>query len=293
VRYRHRRHGIVERVKLGVFGLNSKATSGPAATERLANRCEELGYDSWWAGEHVVLPSPRVPPAPMEPTDAILDPLVHLAFVAGVTERMLLGTGIIILPQRNPLVLAKQVVSLDLLSAGRFLFGVGVGYLEPELNAIGVTLAERATRTDDYLGAMRAMWYDEAPVSFSGRHTQFSGIDANPRPSGRIPIVVGGRTAGAFKRTIEQGDGWYGFFLDPEQAAHSVEALGLARNQYSRPAELGELEISVTPRGPVTADSLRAYADAGVDRLIVYPLPVDEEAEVDRFVAQQAELVLG
>jgi probable F420-dependent oxidoreductase len=280
-------------VKLGVFGLNSKATSGPAATARLAKRCEALGYDSWWAGEHVALPSPRVPPAPMEPTDSILDPLVHLAFVAGATERMLLGTGIIILPQRNPLVLAKQIASLDLLSGGRFLFGIGVGYLEPELNAIGVTLAERATRTDDHLGAMRAIWYDEAPVSFSGRHTQFSGMDAHPRPSSRIPVIVGGRTAGAFRRTIEQGDGWYGFFLDPEQAAQSVEALRVARGQYTRPAELGDVEISVTPRGPVTAESLRAYTDAGVDRLIVYPLPVENEAAVDRFVAEQAELVLG
>ena len=280
-------------MKLGVFGLNSKATSGPAATARLAQRCEELGYESWWVGEHVVLPSPRVPPAPMEPTDAILDPLVHLAFVAAVTERMLLGTGIIIVPQRNPLVLAKQLASLDMLSDGRLLFGIGVGYLEPELNAIGVTLAERASRTDDYLGAMRAIWYDEAPVSFSGPHTQFYGIDAHPRPAGRIPIVVGGRTPGAIRRSVEQGHGWYGFFLDPEQAAHDVEALRVARDRYSRPTELGELEISVTPRGPVTADSLRAYTDAGVDRLIVYPLPVEDEADVDRFVAQQAELVFG
>ena len=105
MRSRRRHPGIVDRVKLGVFGLNSKATIGPAATARLARRCEELGYDSWWVGEHVVLPSPRVPPAPMEPTDSILDPLVHLAFVAGATDRMLLGTGIIIVPQRNPLVL--------------------------------------------------------------------------------------------------------------------------------------------------------------------------------------------
>ncbi len=229
----------------------------------------------------------------MEPTDAILDPLVHLAFVAGASERMLLGSGIIILPQRNPLVLAKQIASLDTLSSGRFLFGVGVGYLEPEMNAIGVTLAERASRTDDYLGAMRAIWYDDAPVAFHGRHTEFSGIDAHPRPARRIPIIVGGRTAGARKRTVEQGDGWYGFFLDPQQAEEEIAALRAATSQYERPAELGELEFSITPRGPVTPDSLRAYADAGVDRLIVYPLPVDDEADVDRFVAQQAELILG
>ena len=280
-------------MKLGVFGLNSKATSGPVATARLAKRCEELGYDSWWVGEHVVLPSPRVQPAPMEPTDTILDPLVHLSFVAAATERILLGTGIIILPRRNPLVLAKQIASLDVLSKGRFVFGVGVGYLEPELNAIGVTLAERASRTDDHLGAMRAIWYDDAPVAFHGPHTDFTGIDAHPRPAGRIPIVIGGRTPGAHKRSIEQGHGWYGFFLDPRQAADDVEALRAARSRYERPAELGELEISVTPRGPVTADSLKAYADAGVDRLIVYPLPVDVEADVERFIAEQAELILG
>ena len=228
----------------------------------------------------------------MDPTDAILDPLVHLAFVAAVTERMLLGTGIIILPQRNPLVLAKQIASLETLSSGRFVFGLGVGYLEPELNAIGVTLAERATRTDDHLAAMRALWYDDAPVSFQGRHTSFSGIDAHPRPTGRIPIVVGGHTAGAYRRAIEQGDGWFGFFLDPDQAAESVQALQAARSRFDRPAELGELEISVTPRRPVTPETLRAYTDAGVHRLIVYPLPVDDEADVDRFVAQQADLVL-
>jgi probable F420-dependent oxidoreductase len=280
-------------VKLGVFGLNSKATISPAATARLARRCEDLGYDSWWVGEHVVLPSPRVPPAPMEPTDAILDPLVHLAFVAAVTHRMLLGTGIIIVPQRNPLVLAKQIASLDTLCAGRFVFGVGVGYLEPELNAIGVTLAERASRTDDHLGAMRALWYDDAPVSFHGRHTDFSGLDAHPRPAARVPIVVGGTTAGAHRRAIEQGDGWYGFFLDPGQAADNVKALHAARELHQRPADLGELEISVTPRGPINPDTLRAYADAGVHRLIVYPLPVEGVADVDRFVAQQADLVLS
>src|SRR5947209_4858917 len=119
-------------MKLGVFGLNAGVAIAPGVVKRLAVRCEELGYESWWAGEHVVLPSPRVPPSPMEPEDPILDGLVHLSFVAAVTERMLLATGIIILPQRNPLVLAKQIASLDALSEGRFMFGVGVGYLEPE-----------------------------------------------------------------------------------------------------------------------------------------------------------------
>ena len=98
-------------MQLGVFGLNASSTYRPADTMRLARLADELGFDSVWAGEHVVLPSPHVAPAPMQPTDPILDPLVHLAFVAAATERLLLGTGIIILPQRNPLVLAKQAAS--------------------------------------------------------------------------------------------------------------------------------------------------------------------------------------
>jgi probable F420-dependent oxidoreductase len=280
-------------MKLGVFGINSRTTIGPGPTARLALRCEELGYESWWAGEHVVLPSPRVAPAPMNPTDPILDPLVHLAFVAAACERMLLGTGIIILPQRNPLVLAKQIATLDVLSGGRFVFGVGVGYLEPELNAFGVTLAQRASRTDDHLAAMRALWYDEGPVAFEGAHTSFDGLDAHPRPVGTIPIVVGGRTAGAHKRSIEQGHGWYGFFLSPEDSAEQVRLLGEAATRFDRPADLGELEISITPDRPLTADMVQAYADAGVHRLIVYPVTAKDEAAADRFLAEHAELVIG
>jgi len=280
-------------MQLGVFGMNSGATYGPGPTARLALRCEELGYDSWWAGEHVVVPSPRVAPSPMRPTDPILDPLVHLAFVAAATERLLLGTGIIILPQRNPLVLAKQIASLDAVSGGRFVFGVGVGYLEPEMTAIGVPLSERASRTDDHLAAMRAIWYEDGPVSFSGLHTSYSGVDAHPRPGGRIPIVIGGHTTGAYRRAVEQGNGWYGFFRTPEQVAEDVAGLRAAAERYARPDELGTLQVSVTPPGPVTAETLRAYTDLGVDRLIVYPIGITDEAEIDRFLAEQAELVLG
>jgi alkanesulfonate monooxygenase SsuD/methylene tetrahydromethanopterin reductase-like flavin-dependent oxidoreductase (luciferase family) len=133
-------------MELGIFGLNAKAVHGRAETARLARLAEELGYGSWWVGEHVVVPSPRTPDTPMDPRDAMLDPLVHLAFVAAVTERIELGTGIVILPQRNPLVLAKQVASLDALAGRAVLLGVGAGYLEPELKALGVAMSERGRR---------------------------------------------------------------------------------------------------------------------------------------------------
>src|SRR6476619_2825703 len=152
-------------MKLGVFGINSGATYGAAATISTARLVESIGFDSIWAGEHVVVPSPRVAPSPMEPTDPILDPMVHLAFVAAATETILLATGIIILPQRNPPVLAKQAATRDVLSGGRLLLGIGAGYLEPEMTALGTPMARRGERTDDHLAAMRAIWNDPGPVS--------------------------------------------------------------------------------------------------------------------------------
>src|SRR5258708_4572715 len=198
-------------LRYGLFSTNSHACCRPATAARVARLAESVGFDSLWAGEHVVLPDPRVAPSPMEPTEPILDPLVALAFLAAHTERVLLGTGIVILPQRNPLVLAKQVASLDALSGGRLVLGIGVGYLEPELTALGVPYSERRARTDEYMAAMRSIWYEDRPA-FEGRFVRFSGLQARPRP-GPLPVVVGGRTPGAFRRSVEQGHGWYRFTL--------------------------------------------------------------------------------
>jgi probable F420-dependent oxidoreductase len=256
-------------MQLGVFGLNLGSTFGPEETVRLARLAEELGFDSIWAGEHIVVPSPRVSPSPMEATDPILDPLVHLAFVAAGTERVLLGTGIIILPQRNPLVLAKQAASLDVLSRGRLLLGIGAGYLEPEMSAVGVPMADRGARTDDHLAAMRALWSDPGPVAHHGRFIDFEGVDAHPRPvqPGGPKIVVGGHTPAAFRRAMRHGHGWYGFALTPDDAARCLDGLQAAAREVDRPAELGELEITVTPRHRVDAEMLEAFA--GVDRVVI------------------------
>ena len=281
-------------MQLGVFGMNAGVPLAPADTLRLARLCEELGYDSWWAGEHIVLPDPRVPPSPMRPTDPILDPLVHLAFVAAATERLQLGTGIIILPQRNPLVLAKQAASLDVLSHGRLQLGVGVGYLEPELTALGVTLAERAARTDDYLDAMLAIWSDPARPHH-GRFAAFEGVEAFPKPvRGDSPrIVIGGHTPAAHRRAVTRGHGWYGFALPPDAAAAQLEGLRAAADEVERPPELGPLEISVTPMTPVGRDMFRAYEEIGVDRVVVYPLPLRDLRDVERFVRAHAVLIDG
>ena len=198
-----------------------------------------------------MLPDPQVPPSPMAPHDPALDPLLALSWAAAHTSTIRLATGILILPQRNPVVLAKQVASLDVLSAGRVTLGVGVGYLEPEFRAIGANFAERGAVSDEFLDAMEHLWYDDHPT-YHGRFVDFAGVDAHPRPVQRpLPIVVGGHSAPAYRRAVRRAHGWYGYALTPEQAATSLAGLREAAEQVERPAALGRLEVTVTPRGPV------------------------------------------
>jgi probable F420-dependent oxidoreductase len=280
-------------VKLGVFGLNSGPVHDAEASTRLAPLAEELGYDSWWAGEHVVLPSPRVPPSPAPPEFPMLDPLVHLAFVAALTSRIALATGIIIIPQRNPLVLAKQVASLDVVSGGRFWFGIGVGYLEPEFRAIGVPFDDRGPRTDEYIDAMQALWNEPAPISFSGERVRFEGVDANPRPirPGGPLIVVGGHSGAAYRRAVARGHQWYGFFRTPEQAVDDLAKLRRAAEQVERPEHLGPLETSITPAGRLDDQMVDAYREAGVERLVTMP-SAPTLATAEERLAKDAALVL-
>jgi len=278
-------------LRYGLFSINAYACSHPATSARVARLAESAGFDSLWAGEHVVLPDPRVPPSPMDPDGPILDPLVALSFLAAQTN-LLLGTGIVILPQRNPLVLAKQVASLAALSGGRLILGIGAGYLEPELTAIGVPMSERGGRTDEYLAAMRAIWYEERPA-YHGRFASFSGVQAYPRPAATVPIVVGGHTAAAHRRAVEQGHGWYGYGLDEAATAANLEGLREAAARHERPADLGDLEISVTPRRTPDRDAAARYAELGVHRLILNPRwDLDEDGLV-AYVTRMGETLIG
>ena len=281
-------------MKIALFDMNMGACADPATAARIARLAEETGFESLWAGEHVVLPDPRVPPSPMEPRDAILDPVIALTYLAAHTRHVRLGTGIIILPQRNPLVLAKEIASLDVLSSGRFIFGVGVGYLEPEFRALGIPFADRGARTDDYLAAMRAIWSAEQPAN-RGRFAPFAGVQAYPRPVQQPgpPVVIGGHSPGAYRRAVEQGAGWYGFALDLDATAAAMTGLRAAEEQSARPAALGLLEISVTPRRAVTLDDAKRYAALGVHRLILrHPRNATVE-EIETFVRTVGETIIG
>ncbi len=275
---------------IGLFAINSHACAEPEAAARIAALAERLGYDSLWAGEHVVVPSPRVEPSPMEPEEPILDPLIALAHIAAHTERIRLGTGVLLLPQRNPLVLAKQVASLDVLSGGRLILGIGVAYLEPEMRAIGVPMEGRGARADEYLAAMRSLWEDEAP-SFSGRYANFEGVDAHPRPVQRpLPVVVGGHTRAAHRRAARYADGWYGFMQGLRAMAEQRELMRAAIEETGRQRPL---HVSVTPSRRLDAETVSAYAELGVDRLIVAPPVGLSPEELVEFVEANAPEQIG
>jgi probable F420-dependent oxidoreductase len=277
-------------VKLGLFAINMYACSRPDELARVARAAEAAGFESLWAGEHVVLPDPRVPPSPMGPQDPALDPIVALTFAAAATARVRLGTGIIILPQRNPVVLAKELASLDVLSIGRLTFGVGVGYLRPEFDAIGAPFEDRGGRTIEYLAAIRSLWEDEHPA-FHGRYVDFEGVDAYPRPLQRpVPVVMGGHTAPAFRRAVEHAQGWYGFALTPEAAADCLAGLEEAAARLTRPKDLGPLEITVTPRGRLTPERLEQWQELGVDRLVLVPAPAAGVAEIETLIEEAGHL---
>ena len=275
---------------VGLFGINSHACADAGAAGRVAKLAEDLGYDSLWAGDHVVVPSPRVDPSPMDPDEPILDPVVALAHLAARTERIRLATGIVILPQRNPLVLAKQVASLDVLTGGRLVLGLGVGYLEPEMSALGVPMAGRGARADEYLAAMRSLWEDEAPA-FSGRYVEFEGVDGHPRPLQRpLPVVIGGHSRAAHLRAARHGDGWYGFLVGLRAMAEQGESLRRALEEAGRERPL---HISVSPARPLDEGVVDAYAELGVQRLIVVPRPNLPLDELLRFVELNAPAAVG
>jgi probable F420-dependent oxidoreductase len=281
-------------MKFGLHSVNLHSCADPERAARLGRAAEAAGFESLWVADHVVLPDPAVPERPMPPDMRLLDPIVALTFLAAHTSRIGLATGVIILPQRNPLVLAKQLASLDVLSNGRLIFGLGVGWCEPEMRSVGVPFAERGRIADDYLAAMRALWTQPKPT-YTGRYVSFKGIQAMPRPQQRvIPLVVGGRTPPAFRRAVTQGHGWYGFGLTVAETLGFVKALRETARKLARPTELGVLEISVTPPdfGVIDKATVDAYANAGVDRLVLRPRPDSDAPTLERF-AEEAGRALG
>jgi probable F420-dependent oxidoreductase len=277
-------------MKIGLFGINGGAlATHPALLAEVAKAAEDLGYESLWGGEHMCLPSPRVAPSPADPTDPLLDPLPALTWAGAHTSKILLGTGILLLPQRNPVALAKEVASVDVLTGGRFLLGIGVGYLEPEFQAVGVPMEHRGRRADEYLAAMQALWGMTAPA-FQGEFVSFKNVDAYPRPTRPEgpPVVMGGHSAAAYRRTVQTADEWYGFATDIERAKACLAGLAEAQDRYGLGRAKGRLPITITPPMAATPRVVADYAAIGVGRLNLIIRGADDRDGYLRFLETNA-----
>ena len=266
----------------GYFGLNIGALNNPDSIERVVLSAERLGYESVWTAEHLFLRDPPEAPLLLPPESNFLDSIVSLAFAAAKTERIKVGSGIILIAQRDPIVLAKELAGIDVLSKGRLLFGLGVGFMSSEFETLGIPWDERGARTTEHIEVLRALWTQEKPV-FDGRFTKFSGIRSRPMPIQKPhpPIIVGGDSPPALRRAVAQGDGWYGWH-GVEETVAMLKALDEAAKSVERPAALGRLEITITPPGPIDGDTAKRYEDLGVDRLVLVRDPWDAAVPASR-----------
>lgn len=253
-------------MKFGFFGAGVGGMVHPDAGQ-VATFAEELGYHSMWTGEHMVVPNQR--PDYLNITDewAFGDPFVVLSYLAAQTTSIKLCTGMVILPQRHPVQLAKEAATLDILSGGRFVLGVGLGHLQAEFDSLGIDMSTRAARTVEYLQAMRALWRQDE--KFEGRFVQFEGVSAHPRPllPEGPPIVLGGHSPAALRRAARHGAGWYGWGLSPKQTRDAIARIRLEADRLER--NLSGFEISLTPLRRLSATDVAQYAEVGVDQLVI------------------------
>jgi probable F420-dependent oxidoreductase len=259
----------------------------PDTLVRRAQLAEAAGFESLWVGDHIALP------AEQDGTQPRLEVVVAVSHLTAVTTRVRLGFGVLVLPQRQPVLLAKQLSSIDVLAKGRLIVGIGAGYVEPELRALGVSLADRGARTDECLAAMRALWTQPAP-SFRGRFVAFDEVFQRPWPVQRPhpPIVVGGHSHAALRHAVMAGNGWYGVYLDLEQTAAALARLRQVAAECERPARLGELEITITPPAPIGFDTARRYADLGVHRLVIPPAASDG-SDIEALIQSVGDTLVG
>ncbi|OBG50229.1 MULTISPECIES: LLM class F420-dependent oxidoreductase [unclassified Mycobacterium] len=283
-------------MRLGLHALGIGAGADRAVIDAVASTADDCGFATLWAGEHVVMvdrPASRYPYSEdgviAVPAQADwLDPMIALSFAAAASSRIGLATGVLLLPEHNPVVVAKQAASLDRLGGGRLTLGIGVGWSREEFAALSVPFARRAERTAEYVAAMRAVWRDDI-ASFDGDFVSFDSIRVNPKPvrDRHIPIVVGGNSDSALRRAATWADGWYGFNLDGVEAVHDRLA-ELERLCAEAGRDRGQLRLSVALRDPGVGD-VGALADLGIDELVLVAAPPERPAAAAEWVSALAE----
>jgi len=266
-------------MRVGLHALGIGTGARPDVIRAVAVAAEEAGFATLWSGEHVVLVDRPVSRYPYSADGRIgvpvgedwLDPLLGLTFAAAVTSRITVGTGVLLLPEHNPVLAAKQAATLDVLSGGRLVLGIGIGWSAEEFAALGIPFARRGQRAAEYVAAMRRLWSDDV-ASFQGEFTSFEAVRVNPKPvrDRRIPVIVGGNSDAALKRVAAFGDGWYGFNLTAAGAAERITALAGHCRRLGR--SLSELTVAValTDGQPSMVPDL---ARAGVTELVLVDAP--------------------
>ncbi len=263
-------------MKFGLRYCNTGRYVDPGLAIELLQAGEEAGFESAWTVEHTVVPAGYQSAYPYSADGKMAggaedfplpDPLIWLAYVAAATWRIRLATGILILPQHNPVITAKQVATLDHLSDGRVMLGIGVGWLREEFDAIGAPFDDRGRRTDEYIGAMRALWTEDRP-SFHGEFVNFEAAYCRPKPpNGPVPVIVGGHSRAAARRAGRLGDGFF-----PARGA-PADLIALARQtalEHDRDPDALEITASL----PDDLDMLGEYAAVGVRRVLVPVSPI-------------------
>jgi len=285
-------------MKFGLFFANSGPFSNPETFEVLVRTSDEVGIESIWTVEHVVVPVGYESQYPYSKTgrmpgpedSAIPDPIVPLAYAAAITKNLLLATGIVILPQRHPAYVAKEFASLDLLSNGRAIAGVGIGWLEEEFDVIGVPFKERAARTEESVRAIRSLW-SEKPEPFEGEFFRWPAVESNPKPvqPGGVPIVIGGHVEGAARRAARIGDGFFPAKGGLDTLPKLFDALSDECAKVGR--KPSEIELSAAG-ADLDSDTIKRYEDIGVSRLVIMPPGFDPEG-LRRGLNEFAEKVLS
>jgi probable F420-dependent oxidoreductase len=281
-------------VKFGVMYNTAYSGVDPDALIAVARHAEDCGFESFYVPEHIALyPGASLGAVPFPPDLPIADPLECLAFVAAATERILLGTGVLLLPYHQPVVLAKQLATIDLLSKGRMrLLTIGVGSLPGEAAAVGVDYATRGRRADEAIDALRLLWAgDENGVSFDGDFFSFAAACSFPKPSRPLPLHVGGSSRAAARRAGLRGDGYFpGGRLTEAERASQIELMRATARDAGRDPDA--LEVTRWGSIDLTAEDVARHAAHGVDRLVVAPASADVSEQRDQLSAFADRLAL-
>ncbi|WAC57892.1 LLM class F420-dependent oxidoreductase [Gordonia sp. SL306] len=275
---------------IGLHALGIGTGARREVIDTVARQAERRGFATLWSGEHVVMVDDQASRYPYTSDGKIavpaaadwLDPTITLSFAAAATTTIRLATGVALLPEHNPVIMAKQLASLDRLSGGRLTAGIGIGWSREEFDALGVPFERRAARTASYVDAMRTIWRDE-PASYTSEFVAFTDIRVKPAPAQEsIPIIVGGNSDTALERVVGWGDGWYGFNLDGVEAvAERVARVTELCSSSGRPRD--ELYLAVALRDP-SVDDLVAVEALGVNELVVVASPPEDASDAPAWV---------